>query len=582
MIIGTNLAHLSWIEFTPPGLGPVKVEALSGDFTDWIGKGLERNAWPDGREFMRDLLATQARSQENAPPLGTQATALLSDDDLDTAASLFLAATGVYFRPKYIAGGEGHRRKIRKRGDAEAYDMAATEGETEADRLLRIISAWTQDRSDFNTMIHDRAGLATHDLLRAKAEVLGISKIFEQQRQLAALANPYPDLTAAVRSLRSPAYDRISEIAAASKAMIEPFESLTRLSSAGVFAEIQAQRARIGDLAAFKLPTALETLAQRQVYPNIGASLISMLKTESDLFASTRALTDGLGKASALRSLGLDVLADQMKFASAISRQFDVRLPATTLAAIGALQGAVGAAEAARQASMFPPGFQMAAALGLEARAGRGLVADVLHRYGEETPQAPVFAGVLDSTAIFDDEALTSGEAVSFLQRVAGALLALIQNERDILVRGGMTNVLIMICTLISGYVGLRALEVSEQSLEVARQAETRAAAAPANPAHDDLALILKESQATRTAFEAERRDRANTRERIRYVHDRTPLRAEPKGQGLLIRHVYPDQLLRVIDEQGEWLKVEVFDYQNDATTRGWISRQRVRANPAP
>ena len=66
----------------------------------------------------------------------------------------------------------------------------------------------------------------------------------------------------------------------------------------------------------------------------------------------------------------------------------------------------------------------------------------------------------------------------------------------------------------------------------------------------------------------------------IRYVHAVVNLRAEPRRGGQLIRLVYPDQVVRVIDTEGEWAEVEVFDYGSDRPVRGWISRRYLRANP--
>ena len=578
MIVGTDLARLSWTDFVLPRLGAVTVEAFSGDFTAWAEKGLQKGAWPTGREFIRDLVATQAHVNTDAPPLGAEAAESLTDDELHEAADLFLAATGVYFRPKYTAIGDGRRRKIRKRREGVVYDMAPADGETSADRLMRIVRAWLQDRTDFEAMIHERTRV-TSDLLRRHEEAMGIARIVEQQRKFAALADPFPGLAAATRALQSPAYKSVTDLLAPSRALAESFSHLTRSPAAGVIADIVAQQSRIREIAGLKPPAAFQAISELGLYPNIGAGLASRLGVASELYRTPQALSERINAAGVSRSLGLGVLADQAAFATSASRYFDLRIPATTLAAISALQGVSGLAETIRAQSMFPPGFQMAAALGLEARAARGLVADVLHRYGDEASDTPVFAGALEGTAIVDAEAMTEDEAVSFLQRVAGMLLALIRNERDVIVRGGMIGVLVFVSTMIGGYASYRALEIAQQSLQVSQEALD---AAKAQPTNSDLAAVIRESQATRKAFETERRERADDRDRIRYVHDRTPLRAEPHAQGMLIRMVYPDQLLRVMNEQDQWLEVEVFNYQSDSATRGWISRRRVRLNPLP
>lgn len=569
MISITDLAHLSWIEFHVPRLGPLTVEALSGNFFDWVRNGLKRSAWSDGRAFIRDLLSTQARPGRDDPPHGEEAVASLDDEELSEAADLFLAATGVYFQPKYVSDGVGHRRKVRKRREGEEYDIAAAEGETGADRLLRVVRAWVEDQAEFHKKIIQQAEGAS-SIVRQYEKDMGLSRFWEQQKKLA-LLDPLP---AAIRALESPNRKFIAEMLAPSKLLAESIGHHAR--PAGILAEIQAQDARLRELVGFKQGAALEALNLVNLYPNIGARLPVGLGIASDVSAALRGLMPDVGAAGFEPSLSR-VLADQATFATSISRQFDLRIPATTLAAIGALYGANSLAEATRGQSLFPPGFQMAAAWGLETTTARGLVADLLHHYGEEAPDAPLFGHALESAAVVDAEELTEAEAVSFLQRVAGFILAAIQNERDVVARGGMIGVLILICTLLSGYVGLASLQVAEKSLVVAEQSLNSAQAQPTN---SDLAAVIRESQATREAFEAERRERADDRHRIRYVHERAPLRTEPHAQGMLIRSVYPDQLLRVVDEQGEWLKVEVFDYQSDGVTRGWISRRRVRLNP--
>lgn len=579
MIVATDLARLSWIEFLPPSLGPLKVEALSGDFSIWVRRSLEEGAWPDGYAFVRDLLATHARSEQDAPPLGAEVAASLSVDELDQAAELFMAATGAYFRPKYIAVGEGRRRKIRKRGKGEPYEMAAAEGETGAERLLRVVRAWVQDRADFDAMVKERTGLTSGDLSRQHAQALGIARILEQEKRFAALADPSPGLAAATRALQLPIYKSFAETIGSSTALSESMSLIARSPTVGFIAGINVQRAAMRELVSIGPTGAVRAVGRLGFHPNVGSEFASVLSLVGELSRAKQNFVDALGLAGGVRSLGLSVLIDQASFAVSVNRHFDLRLPAATLAAIGAMHGTSGLAEAIGSRSIFPPGFQMAAALGLEATVARGLVADLLHRYGEEAPDAPVFASALEGAAIIDTAVLTEDEAVSFLQRIAGWLLALIRNEPDVVARGGMVGVLVLVCTLMSGYVGIRSLQVSERSLEVAEQSLRITQAQPTNA---DLAAVIRESQATRAEFEADRRERAEAGERIRYVHDRTPLRAEPQAQGMVIRSVYPDQLLRVIDEQGEWLKVEVFDYQSDSATRGWISRRRARIHPVP
>ncbi len=253
--------------------------------------------------------------------------------------------------------------------------------------------------------------------------------------------------------------------------------------------------------------------------------------------------------------------------AAAIGQQFDLRLPAATLAAMSALTTSSVIADVVRAHSFFPPGFQMAAALGLENSVARGLVADVLHHYGMPTPAAPVFAEALESTAIVDAGKLTAAEAISFLQRVAGWLMAAIRAEPDIIRRNGLMSTLLFVMAVIGCYAGIASLIVAEHSLTVGHESF---AVAKAGPTHDDVEALIKETYAVAEAVKAGQHGEADAHYRIRYVVDRTPLRAEPQAHGLVLHLVYPDQLLRVIGERGDWVEVEAFDYSTDAPMRGW------------
>ena len=96
-----------------------------------------------------------------------------------------------------------------------------------------------------------------------------------------------------------------------------------------------------------------------------------------------------------------------------------------------------------------------------------------------------------------------------------------------------------------------------------------------------DIAAVVDELKGLQSTIETEEQARTEDARHIRFVHARSLLRAAPERQGQLIRYVYPDQRLRIVGEQGDWLKAEVFDYQSDAVTTGWIYRANVRLTPS-
>ncbi len=578
MIIANDLAHLAWVTFDAPPLGTVWVEALSGAFTGWVRDGLKAGRSPDGRALAKDLVSTQARPDRDAEPFGEMRAAELQPDDLDAFANAFLAASGDGFRPKYIAEGAGAARKVRKRRDDEAYDLSLLEGETGSDRLLRILTAWRQDRADFNALVATRVGLNVADLVQSQGAFARLNRVMEEQRRFAALADPFPGLKAATQALQSPAYKALTDAIRPSIALSDRLRHLTQPPASGILAQIEAQQAQMREIARLTMPAA-DLLKGLRLYPNLATDLAEKIGLAGQAASAAKALAAAMPTYDLVKSVALTSLIDQSAFASAIGRQFDLRLPVGTLAAISALTATSALADQVRLRSFFPPGFQMAAALGLGGAVARGLAADVLHHYNEATPEAPAFAEALTSTAIVDAGVLSEAEAVGFLQRVVGWLLGMIEAEPDIIRRNGLIGVLMFVITVVTAYIGYESLLIGERGLAVAQESLV---AAKAGPTRADLEALIQETKAAREAAEDRARGDAKVHDRLRYVHDHTPLRAEPQAKGLVLRLVYPDQTLRVVDAKGEWVEVEVFDYQSDHPIRGWMSRRRLRLQPLP
>lgn len=80
--------------------------------------------------------------------------------------------------------------------------------------------------------------------------------------------------------------------------------------------------------------------------------------------------------------------------------------------------------------------------------------------------------------------------------------------------------------------------------------------------------------------FERELREERLEDRAIRYLVEHAWLRAAPTRDGMRIRRVYPDQIVRVLDESGNWLKVEVYDYSGDVPIVGWMNRRVLRVRP--
>jgi hypothetical protein len=583
-----DLADLAWIRVETATLGELTISACSGDFVDWTRSGLRAKRWPDGPSLVRDLLATHARPGREAEPIGADAANGMTPTDLDQVADAFLTATGVYFRPRTVAEGQGARRTIRRRRDNEGDDLAAREGEGGAERLKRVLEAWIQDRADASAVIVQQAGLATTQLIESAAEAAGITQMLEDQRRLAAIMDPMPGITAAMKTIETPVYTSLIESMKPSPALAASLEAMKPLPAMeairemftptnGIIAQIKAQQVRMAEIAKMVTVPQTHVLAGLKLYPNMGIDLASRFGIGDGIARSTKAMADALAIPARVEMPWLKALADQGAMAAAISRQFDMRVPAATLAAMSVLTASSAIADAVRAHSFFPPGFQMAAAMGLDNAVARGLVSDVLHSYDAPAPHAPVFAEALESIAIVDAGVFTDAEAISYLQRVAGWLMSAIQAEPDIIRRNGLLSFLIFVMAVIGCYTGIDGLIVSKHSLAVAEETLT---VAKADPTHNDVEALINATRAVGEAVKAGQQSEAAAHDRIRYVVDRTPLRVEPQAYGLLLRQLYPDQVLRVIGERDDWVEVEAFDYSTDAPMRGWVSRRRLRLKP--
>ncbi|WP_420143972.1 hypothetical protein [Sphingobium sp.] len=259
-----------------------------------------------------------------------------------------------------------------------------------------------------------------------------------------------------------------------------------------------------------------------------------------------------------------DLWADHNRFGSALytakafglglgRAQLDVlsgaitgALPLDTLSATGILK------------KFFEPGFRSAAALGISGAAGQGLVSDVLRSYDKSAAiEAALFSAVVDSVHVIGDPGASAGEVGNALHIVIAAIESLRQYVRKEYEKAGLIATLALIASLVAIWISLN----PDHSSEISMLKEVR-------EANQQLGSIRNElrDDVTRTASS-----------QIRYVHAATPLRTSPGREGLIIRRVYPDQWLRVLESKGDWAHVEVFDYQSDASIDGWMHRSHLR-----
>jgi hypothetical protein len=526
-------------------LGEVQVDILSADFEVWV------DAWigapsGDAQEFVRQLLAAHATKGD--PPVGLDASQIGvgTDIQLDQAADALLEAAAWRFRPKYISSGSGTARKVRKRTDAEAYDLSQRGDETSADRLLRVLTDWRQDRRNFKWLTEASARRAATEMLRAYRDATGVQRLIDQRKAIP-LALP----SAFERSLLdSPAY-RIAEI---TRRQQEQFRSLGLAPD--VFHGYRRQTQSL--LAAIRSAPTIATLTQ---YPQIGSALTA-LKLGSELAAAMR--TNPLHTAlSGLKPYDLSQL--QLGWIHTANRRFDLRLPGATLAAIAAIHQPLVGTDGLRM-TPFPPGFQLVAGLGLSGSAPAGAVADLLNFYDAEPPgDTPAFDATRGVALLIDESPANAIRMIDHLEGFLEWLATAARKEVDIVRRQGYIALFFMACTLFSTWN-----DVTDESASKADVAGVAAQTTMLNRKIEGLEQQLK----------AQRLERADDRRFLRYVRSRAPLRLEPHGGAILVRYIYPDQELRLLDERGAWVLVEAYDYHGEQLVRGWMARSRLRMTP--
>lgn len=212
--------------------------------------------------------------------------------------------------------------------------------------------------------------------------------------------------------------------------------------------------------------------------------------------------------------------------------------------------------------TMLRPGFQTAASLALEGLAARGAIAELLRRYDTFGGAAPVFESVRETLASLDDQEPSADEFMGLFESAWSAITKLIAETPDLIRNPAFLAWLGILIALAS--VSFTAYQVfGPPSPAIISRMDER---------NKQLRDINEKLSIERRGNEARRF--------IRYVHSVVNLRAEPHRGGQLIRLVYPDQVVRVIDTKGEWAMVEVFDYGSDQPVRGWMSRRHLRAGP--
>jgi hypothetical protein len=505
-----------------PQLGVVSLSVRSVSFLNWVRDGERSGRWSEARVFVRDLIRERARDDGGAQPApDPERLAALTPEQLDAAADLIVAKAGPIFTS--LAA------RQREEADNMPEDrLAPRPGETGSDRLHRLARVYAEDYVGNQRRLNTELKKIVDPFgdLRQRLDTVGAIT-----RQL----GPFSDLVAHQRGLAEMLGGTLAAAAAARKDQFAFVRASEVFASSALFEQHRAIKDLLADRAS-PLSTLQDTL--RGLSPR--DDLVSRLNPGA-------------------------IYGDRATWTKLVSSEFGLSLSARAIAAIGGLTASAetfaASATAAQAAALLRPGFLSAANLALEGVIGRGVTADLLRDHDRADAARPAFFGsIIDSVAALDDPELSEAQRSSALQQVIVALEAIRHYLSEEYQKAGLLQALNLVVAVLALAVAMRGGDKEAQPLET-RQAKQQ---------------IVSLQAELRTA----RNIGDEHKSRLRYVRGVVNLRAEPNRAGLLLRLVYPDQWVKVLDTKGDWARVEVYDYRSDAGVEGWVSRRNLRLRP--
>lgn len=200
------------------------------------------------------------------------------------------------------------------------------------------------------------------------------------------------------------------------------------------------------------------------------------------------------------------------------------------------------------------PGFFGAAVSGLEGMASEALTAEILNHYDEEPDtDSSEFNETLSGLHRIDEDD-TPDSIVAAVQEVTQTLVAgqrQTSNANRIMI--GLTCIACVLGTAhwimpATDQVGVAQLEIIREEMAI-NQAETLA-------------------------------QMEDSIQNVRFLTGRRNLRVGPDIDSDLIVTLNPDQIVRVIDVEGNWARVLVLSYAGRQELEGWLRRDGLTAHP--
>ncbi len=524
------------VEVDLPGIGPVALQLTTTEFLRWFNSGEEDKRWNDGPSFVLALLLERAVPAGDAEGSTALRSSDLCADQVEAAAGIILSNAGAAFLP----GRTRSEGKTPREGVAgSANPLAAEPGETGAMQLYRLARGYSEHhRRQSQRFLEElkNANSATDWLRKSNS----LSSILKNQGMLAS-----GSLSERVLRQR----DALPSILKAQSAI-----------SAGLVGSETFRQALVASGQAQSLLRVTDTLASSSLFEGHRQLSLQLASRTSSLnrFQSTVSGMVGVQAWKTARERSR-LFSERTVWAEALNTQLRLGLPASLLTSLAAqLAGMSTGVMPPEIATMMRPGYETVASAALEGLAGPAAAAAVLAGY-EDRSEAPIFEAVRQ-TIIQLDAAEGSSEAFMSAFEIAwAAVLHAVAATPDLIRKPAFVALLALLISVAG--VSLTAYQVFGPPPPeiISRMDQT----------NTELRAVNKAVTASGRQAEAARH--------IRFVETVVNLRTDPAQHAQVVRYVYPDQWVRLIETRGAWARVEVFDYGTDTTVTGWMSRRFLR-----
>jgi hypothetical protein len=225
----------------------------------------------------------------------------------------------------------------------------------------------------------------------------------------------------------------------------------------------------------------------------------------------------------------------------------------------------------------FQPSWEIAASLGIAGIGRPGLIQDALRAIYTERVQTAGFEAAIEMLQIADDaDGDVADRVLLVLRTYVAGIVDLLAQSKDWVAQQGLIQILMLILVIATYHENhLSRLDADTQTqlaLEQARDA--RASSSPASSlAKQEIAQHLDQIDRDVSQLLKDRETSQDVRVLIRMA----PLRATPDARGTIIRQLYPDDRVRLIEIQNGWARVEVYEYKSETVINGWMSRRVLR-----